>query len=204
MEGLNGVKLRVMQNNVFLTSFKTLGANSVAMAFLALFSALETSSVNNHGNLLNTMLSSKFCEAQKCLANSNHVFSPWIVSVSKKWWDGSPKDEQNILRDAARVSCDFERRVSRDKTSRAVANLQAKGMKVNEPSDIESARTCSQLTRAYAQIGAEVGMDTCTETQNGLARICGKEISPPSFTSAGAIVSVYRPAPVRGQLATMA
>ena len=84
MEGLNGVKLRVMQNNEFLTNFKTLGANAVPMAFSALFSALETSSVNNHGNPLNTMLSSKFCEAQKCLANSNHVFSPWIVSVSKK------------------------------------------------------------------------------------------------------------------------
>ena len=33
MEDLNGIKLRVMQNNVFLDSFKTLGTNAVPMAF---------------------------------------------------------------------------------------------------------------------------------------------------------------------------
>ena len=33
LEDLDGVKLRVMQNNVFLDSFKTLGANAVPLPF---------------------------------------------------------------------------------------------------------------------------------------------------------------------------
>ena len=46
LEYLNGIKLRVMQNNVFLDSFKTLGANAIALPFSELFSALETKAVD--------------------------------------------------------------------------------------------------------------------------------------------------------------
>ena len=46
LEDLNGIKLRVMQNNVFLDSFKTLGANAIALPFSELFSALETKAVD--------------------------------------------------------------------------------------------------------------------------------------------------------------
>ena len=42
MEDMSGIKLRVMQNNVFLNSFQTLGANAIPMAFSELFTALET------------------------------------------------------------------------------------------------------------------------------------------------------------------
>lgn len=34
-----------------------------------------------------TVLSSRFYEVQKYLTVTHHVFSPWIVLVSKKWWD---------------------------------------------------------------------------------------------------------------------
>ena len=46
LEDLNGIKLRLMQNNVFLDSFKTLGANAIALPFSELFSALETKAVD--------------------------------------------------------------------------------------------------------------------------------------------------------------
>jgi tripartite ATP-independent transporter DctP family solute receptor len=107
LEDLNGVKLRVMQNNVYLDSFKTLGANAVPLPFSELFSALETNTVDGQENPYNTILSSKFFEVQKYLSVTNHVYSPWIVLVSKKWWDGLSKDEQKVLQDAAIASRDY-------------------------------------------------------------------------------------------------
>ncbi|MGH8430468.1 MAG: DctP family TRAP transporter solute-binding subunit, partial [Solimonas sp.] len=91
MEALDGIKLRVMQNEVFLNSFKTLGANAIPLPFSELFSALETKAVDGQENPFNTTLSSKFYEVQKYLSVTNHVYSPWIVLVSKKWWDGLSK-----------------------------------------------------------------------------------------------------------------
>jgi tripartite ATP-independent transporter DctP family solute receptor len=175
MEDLDGIKLRVMQNNVFLTSFKTLGANAVPMAFSELFSALETNTVDGQENPFNTILSSKFYEVQKYMTVTNHVYSPWIVLVSKKWWDQLSKDEQKILQDAAKTSRDFERKDTREEASKAVADLKAKGMQVNELSPAESARMRDKLTRVYAQIGTDVGMDLWNETQGELAKIRAKK-----------------------------
>ncbi len=175
MEDLDGVKLRVMQNNVFLSSFQTLGANAIPMAFSELFSALETKTVDGQENPFNTILSSKFYEVQKYMTVTNHVYSPWIVTVSKKWWDQLSKDEQKVLMDAAKTSRDFERKDTRDEAAKAMGDLKAKGMQINELSPAESTRMRDKLTKVYALIAADVGMDLWNETQAELVKIRGKK-----------------------------
>lgn len=175
MEDLAGIKLRVMQNNVFLDSFKTLGTNAVPLAFSELFGALETGTVDGQENPFNTILSSKFYEVQKYLTVTNHVYSPWIVLVSKKWWDGLNAAEQKVLLDAAKASRDFERQDTRAEAAGAVAELKKKGMQVNELSAAEAARMRGSLTRVYATIGASVGMELWNETQAELAKLRGKK-----------------------------
>jgi len=171
LEDLEGIKLRVMQNNVFLESFKTLGANAVPLPFSELFSALETKTVDGQENPFNTILSSKFFEVQKYLSVTNHVYSPWIVLVSKKWWDGLSKDEQKVLMDAAIASRDYERKDTRDEAGKALAELKAKGMQINELTPAESARMRDKLTRVNASVAANVGMDLWNETQAELTKI---------------------------------
>ena len=173
VEDLDGVKLRVMQNNVFLSSFKTLGANAIPMAFSELFGALETHTVDGQENPYNTILSSKFYEVQKYLTVTNHVYSPWVLLVSKKWWDQLSKAEQKVLMDAAKTSRDYERKDTREEASKAMADLKSKGMLVNELSPAEASRMRNKLTGVYADIGKEVGMDLWTATQNELLKIRG-------------------------------
>ncbi|OYT84953.1 MAG: ABC transporter substrate-binding protein [Burkholderiales bacterium PBB6] len=171
LEDLDGVKLRVMQNNVFLDSFKTLGANAVPLPFSELFSALETKAVDGQENPFNTILSSKFYEVQKYLTVTNHVYSPWIVLVSKKWWDGLSKDEQKVLMDAAVKSRDFERADTRAEAAKALGDLKAKGMQINELNPTEAARMRDKLTRVNAGIAANVGMDLWNETRSELDKL---------------------------------
>ena len=173
LEDLDGIKLRVMQNEVYLDSFKLMGANAIPLPFSELFSALETKTVDGQENPYNTILSSKFYEVQKYLSVTNHVYSPWIMTVSKKWWDQLSKDEQKVLSDAAKASRDFERQDTREEAAKAVADLKAKGMAVNDVSPQEVNRMREKLTRVNAAIAANVGMDLWNETQNELAKLRG-------------------------------
>jgi TRAP-type C4-dicarboxylate transport system substrate-binding protein len=173
LEDLDGIKLRVMQNNVFLESFKTLGANAIPLPFSELFSALETKTVDGQENPFNTILSSKFFEVQKYLTVTNHVYSPWIVLVSKKYWDGLSKDEQKVLMDAAVKSRDFERKDTREEAAKALADLKGKGMQINELSAPEAARMRDKLTRVNATIAANVGMGLWQDTQAELKKLRG-------------------------------
>jgi len=159
LEDMDGIKLRVMQNNVFIDSFKTLGANAVPLPFSELFTALETKTVDGQENPYNTILSSKFYEVQKYLTVTNHVYSPWIVLVSKKYWDGLSKDEHKVLLDAARKSRDFERQDTRAEADKALADLKGKGMQINQLSPAEANR-----------IAANVGEDLWKETQAAVAK----------------------------------
>jgi TRAP-type transport system periplasmic protein len=175
LEDLNGIKLRVMQNNVFLDSFKSLGANAVPLPFSELFSALETKAVDGQENPYNTILSSKFYEIQKYLTVTNHVYSPWIVLVSKKWWDGLSKDEKNVLLTAAKTSRDYERQDTRAEAAKALDDLKGKGMLVNVLPAPEAARMRDKLTRVNAGIAANVGMDLWQETQTTLTKLRAKK-----------------------------
>jgi TRAP-type transport system periplasmic protein len=175
VEDLDGIKLRVMQNTVYLDSFKTLGANAVPMAFSELFTALETKAVDGQENPYNTILSSKFFEVQKFLTVSNHVYSPWIVLVSKKYWDQLSKDEQKIIQDAAIKSREFERTDTRTEAGNALADLKSKGMQVNELSVAEVARMREKLAKVNAGIATNVGNDLWQETQAALARMRGQK-----------------------------
>ena len=171
MEDFEGIKLRVMQNNVYLDSFKSLGANAVPMPFSELFGALETKTVDGQENPFNTILSSKFFEVQKYLSVTNHVYSPWIVLVSRKWWDSLSGDEQKVLADAARASRDFERKDTREEAGRALAELRAKGMAANELPQAEMARMRARLSQVNAGIAAQVGQELWNETQAALANL---------------------------------
>lgn len=173
LEDLNGIKLRVMQNNVFLDSFKSLGANAIPLPFSELFTALETRAVDGQENPYNTILSSKFYEVQKYLTVTNHVYSPWIVLASKKWWDGLSQAERKVLLDAAVKSRDFERKDTREEAAKALAELRAKGMQVNELSPAEANRMREKLTAVHASIAEQVGRDLWAETQAALAKVRG-------------------------------
>jgi tripartite ATP-independent transporter DctP family solute receptor len=170
LEDLDGIKLRVMQNEVYLNSFKTLGANAIPMPFSELFSALETKTVDGQENPFNTILSSKFYEVQKYLSVTNHVYSPWIVLASKKWWDGLSRDEQKVLLEAAKQSRDFERKDTREEGAKALADLKAKGMQINELPAAEAARMRDKLAAINTGIAAHVGQDLWKETQAALAK----------------------------------
>ncbi|MBL8442575.1 MAG: TRAP transporter substrate-binding protein [Zoogloeaceae bacterium] len=170
LEDLGGIKLRVMQNNVFLDTFRTLGANAIPLSFSELFTALETQAVDGQENPFNTILTSKFYEVQKYLTVTNHVYSPWVVLASKKWWDGLSKDEQAIVMQAAVASREFERKDTREETARALKALEANGMTVNALSAEELDRMREKIKPITEKVAQDVGTELWTEVQQEIAK----------------------------------
>ncbi|HZY18445.1 MAG TPA: TRAP transporter substrate-binding protein [Ramlibacter sp.] len=139
-EDLDGLKIRVIPNPVFLDTFKAFKANPVPMPFAELFVALETRAVDGQENPYAVILSNKFYEVNKFVSATNHVYAANIILVSKRFWDRLSATEQKILRDAAAESRDYQRQVSRAAAQKAVGELQAKGMQYNEVSPAAQAK----------------------------------------------------------------
>jgi TRAP-type C4-dicarboxylate transport system substrate-binding protein len=120
------------------------------MSFTELYTALETRTVDGQENPFSVILSNKFYEVQKFLSATNHTYSTNIILVSKKFWDRLSPAEQKILHEAAIEARDYQRQVSREQAVKAVAELKAKGMQVNElaPAELDRMR---EKTKPIAQ-----------------------------------------------------
>jgi len=139
-EDLDGLKIRVIPNPVFLDTFKAFKANPVPMPFAELYGALESKAVDGQENPFAVILSNKFYEVQKFVSATNHVYAANIVLVSKRFWDKLSPAEQKIMNDAANETRGYQRQVSRAAAQKAVGELQAKGMTYNEVAPAEQAR----------------------------------------------------------------
>lgn len=139
-EDLQGLKLRVIPNPVFLDTFRAFQANPVPMPFAELYGALESKAVDGQENPFAVILSNKFYEVNKFVSATNHVYAANIILVSKKFWDSLPPAQQQMMREAADESRKYQREVSRAAAAKAVSELQAKGMAYNELSPAEQAR----------------------------------------------------------------
>jgi len=171
MEDMQGVKLRVMQNPMYIDMFNSFGANAIPLAFSELFTALESKTVDGQENPVNTIQSSKFYEVQKYLTITKHVYSPWIVLASKKWWDGLSTDEKKAIQEAAVVSRDFERKDSRQAGVAALNVLKEKGMEVTVLSPKELDRLQDAARPAIAKFSANGHSDLVKEFQTEIAKI---------------------------------
>ncbi len=153
-EDLDGLKLRVIPNPVFLETFKTFKANPIPMPFAELYGALENKTVDGQENPFSVILSSKFYEVNKYVSATNHVYATNPVQVSKRFWDKLSPAEQKLLQDAAIEAQNYQRVVSREAAAKAVGELKAKGMLYNEIAPAELERMRAAVRPVYDKFAA--------------------------------------------------
>jgi TRAP-type transport system periplasmic protein len=153
-EDLDGLKLRVIPNPVFLETFKTFKANPIPMPFAELYGALENKTVDGQENPFSVILSSKFYEVNKYVSATNHVYATNPVQISKRFWDKLSPAEQKLLQDAAIEAQNYQRVVSREAAAKAVGELKAKGMLYNEIAPAELERMRAAVRPVYDKFAA--------------------------------------------------
>ncbi|MSQ74663.1 MAG: TRAP transporter substrate-binding protein [Rhodoferax sp.] len=172
-EDFDGVKVRVMQNNIFLDTFKTLGSNAVPMAFGEVFTALETKTIDGQENPFVTIETSKLNEVQKYLSVTRHAYTPFLVLYSKKLFDQLNAQEQAVLREAAMEGQKVQRAANRTLNEQSLANLKVKGMMVNEVTPAEQLRMFQKVRPVYDRNIPTIGGEAVNMVLEGLKKARG-------------------------------
>lgn len=172
-EDLEGMKVRVMQNNVFLDTFQNFGANATPMAFGEVFSALETKTIDAQENPYVTIDTSKFYEVQEYVSETRHAYTPFLFLFSKPIFDSYTADEQAALRECAIVGRDEERKVIRELNQKSLEKIQAEGIKFNTLSPEEQKRMLEKSQVVYEKHKDTIGADVIERVQQELAKIRG-------------------------------
>ncbi len=130
---IKGLKIRVMQNPVYVDSFKALGANAVPMAWTEVLTALQQGTVDGQENPLNVIMAFKLYETQKYLSITRHAYAPAPIIMSMSTWKKLTPAQQEMVRKAAQEAADFERAWDNRMEAGWLKELKAKGMVVSTP-----------------------------------------------------------------------
>ncbi len=96
-DDLKGFKIRVPGNQLWVTTFKALGAAPAAVNFGELYAALQTHIVDGEENPLALISSAKLYEVQKYIALTGHIWDGHYIFANQKKWAGLPDDVRKSI-----------------------------------------------------------------------------------------------------------
>ena len=163
-EDLKGLKIRTMENPIHLAAFRTMGANPTPMAFGELFSAMQQKVVDGQENPWGTIFLQNFFEVQKYATDTGHVYSPFVLLISKKFWDKLPDNLKAVVQDAADQSKVHNRALNRKMNAEYLEKLKEK-MEVVILTPEQKAAFQKACRPIYEQFGKDIGEDLIKEVQ---------------------------------------
>jgi tripartite ATP-independent transporter DctP family solute receptor len=129
-DDLKSLKLRVMQNPVFISFYEEFGASPVPLAYGELYTAVSQGTVDGFDLTLPLVISSKFYEVTKYMTDIRYTYTTIMLNFNLERFNSYPEDIQAALVEAAayaREEC-FKVNDEVEKTGRAF--LMEEGMEI--------------------------------------------------------------------------
>ena len=129
-EDLKGLKIRVMQNPIFIEMVNSMGGNGLPISFSELYTSLQTGVVDGAENNPPSYESGKHYEVAKYYTLTEHLMVPEIFVFSKKVWDTLSPMDQQLIRKASVMAVAKERELWAAREQRSLAAIKALGFEV--------------------------------------------------------------------------
>ncbi len=153
-EDTKGLKIRVMENPVYIDTAKAIGFNPTPMSFGEVYTALQQRVVDGQEQGVNVIRNMKFNEVQKYLSLTGEAYSTISIIVSENFLDSLPDDLKSVVRKGVDIFCTEQRRINSEQEVSNLAELKEKGMIVNELSEDERrlfVEATEQVRQKYSQ-----------------------------------------------------
>ncbi len=132
---LKGLKVRVMGNPMFVDMMNALGGNGVSMGYDQVFSALQTGVVDGAENNPPSYVFDNHYQVAKYYSLSEHLIVPEILVLSRKAWDASSKDDQELIKKFGREAQLEERELWMKYEQLALDKARAAGNQILDIAD---------------------------------------------------------------------
>lgn len=136
-EDMKGLKFRTMENPGHIKMISLLGASAVPIAWLELYTSLQTGVIDGQMNPLPTILIGKLEEVQKYVTLTNHLYGTDWFMVNDQWFTSLPEDLQQVVKEAAEIASVADRGAQRLLDVQAIQKLKDAGLKIYSPTPEE-------------------------------------------------------------------
>lgn len=131
-DDLKGMKIRTMENNVHMATYKALGATATPMAWSEIFTALQQGTVDGQENPIAIIESAKVYEVQKYVSLIDLFYSPCVLMIAQSTYDGFTDAQKEAFDKAAEEAKTYQREYSASYTEDAIQTMKDAGVTVTE------------------------------------------------------------------------
>jgi len=153
-----GLKIRVINSQVYIQMFRALGATAVAMDPSELYLALQQGVVDGFEYPLPDMIAYKFYEVSKFISLDGHTTDFFLIAVNRPLWQSLPKDQQDMITQALKTAMDWQWREQPGEIDKSLEKLKTL-MQVNALTPEEKQQFIAATKPVYAQFEGSVGKD---------------------------------------------
>ncbi len=134
-DDVHGMKVRVMNNDLYVAMIETMDGNATPMAFAEVYQSLKTGVVDGAENNPPSYESTNHFEVAKYYSLTEHLIIPECLCMSKKTWDTLTPEQQEILKVAGRNSAEVQRKLWQEREKASMDKVTAGGTIVNTIAD---------------------------------------------------------------------
>jgi tripartite ATP-independent transporter DctP family solute receptor len=127
-----GMKIRVQQSDLWVSLLEAMGANATPMPYGEVYTALKTGLVDGAENNFPSYESSRHFEVAKYYSLTEHSMAPEMLLFSKRTWDTLSADDQKAIRQAAKESVPYMRKLWDEREEKSLAIVKAGGAQIIE------------------------------------------------------------------------
>ena len=159
---VSGLKIRVMESDMFINTFKALGATPTPMAWGDVPTALQQGVIEGQENPIQTIYEQGVYEYQTYLSMTGHVRAYMVYIINEEFLATLPAEYQTIILEAGdQATNELMEKVRADEES-LLGELQTKGMIVNE---VDTTDFVTAVQPVYDDFVAEYGADIVNAIQ---------------------------------------
>lgn len=129
-QDLNGLTMRVMENDAYITYFSELGANPVPMAYSEVFTGIQNGTVNGSLIPIAAIYTNQFYTVAPYITRSQNWYCPVTFIMSMDAWNSLTPELQEIFQECANEARDWMRQELTDSEEEQIAAMEAEGCTV--------------------------------------------------------------------------
>jgi C4-dicarboxylate transporter DctM subunit len=159
---MKNLKIRVMGSELYLTTFRTLGADPIAMSWSEVYTALQQGTIDGQDNGFMTSASTKMYEVQKYFTHINYNYDSFLVMANKANFAKLPDKTKDMLQKIITESCKEIRQQVVDNEDKLIKQFKEEyGVEITELTDTQVQAFKDILKPVIDNYKAKYGEEAC-------------------------------------------
>jgi tripartite ATP-independent transporter DctP family solute receptor len=138
---MQGLKIRVPDNQSYLAMPRSCGANTAPIAFAEVYLALQNGTVEAQENPLTTIEAKKFYEVQKYIILTGHIVDHLVTTYSKSLWNKLSDEDKRIFEEVALEAAERATKKIEQREAELIQFFKDKGLEIIEVNKAEFEET---------------------------------------------------------------